>query len=141
MSSRPRRFELHARVTAGVVVSMCIALCGCGEAALNRGADFYMQQRYIDAAQVFEHAERSLTNYGADDRARYGLYRGATLFALGDTDRARHWLTYSAESVTSSLSTSERLALIEAFLSSARGQPVASSSLRPPLRSSWRHEL
>ncbi len=86
-----------------------------------------MQRRYIDAAQVFEQAERSLTHYGAEDRARYGLYRGATLFALGYTDSARHWLTYSSKSATSSLSTSERLALIESFLASRRAQPVGSS--------------
>ena len=115
------------RVPASVVALLCAALCACGEAALSRGAEFYMQGCYIDAAQVFEHAEGGLASYGAEDRARYGLYRGATLFALGYTDSARHWLSYSSASATSSLSSSERLTLIESFLSSTPAQQSGTS--------------
>lgn len=55
----------------------------------------YYQGRYIEAAQVLEMSERRLSEADDDDRAAYGLYRGATLFRLGDLDGARRWLEYS----------------------------------------------
>ena len=55
----------------------------------------YHQGRYIEAAHVLEMSERRLKEADDDERATYGLYRGATLFRLGDIDGARRWLEYS----------------------------------------------
>lgn len=62
---------------------------------VGRGGDLYYQGRYIEAAHVLEMSERRLTEADDDERATYGLYRGATLFRLGDLDGARRWLEYS----------------------------------------------
>ncbi|HET9955694.1 MAG TPA: hypothetical protein VFQ61_14365 [Polyangiaceae bacterium] len=70
---------------------------GCGTHLVTRGADLYAGGYYIEAAEVFEHSERRLPDYSTGERARYGLYRGATLLALGDVSRADNWLVYSAE--------------------------------------------
>lgn len=64
---------------------------------VGRGSDLYYQGRYIEAAHVLEMSERQLRGADADDRATYGLYRGATLFRLGDLDGARRWLEYSEQ--------------------------------------------
>ena len=65
------------------------ALLGCASSALNRGADFYRQGRYIDADELFEHAEPGLSRLQVEERARYALYRGATYLALGDAFTAQ----------------------------------------------------
>lgn len=57
----------------------------------------YYQGRYIEAAHVLEMSERQLRGADEEDRASYGLYRGATLFRLGDLDGARRWLEYSEQ--------------------------------------------
>lgn len=62
---------------------------------VGRGSDLYHQGRYIEAAHVLEMSELRLKEADDDDRASYGLYRGATLFRLGDLDGARRWLEYS----------------------------------------------
>lgn len=64
---------------------------------VGRGSDLYYQGRYIEAAHVLEMSELQLRAADEDDRARYGLYRGATLFRLGDLDGARRWLEYSEQ--------------------------------------------
>jgi hypothetical protein len=69
---------------------------GCAAHYVNRGADLYAGGRYIEAAEVFERTEKRLNGTSSPERARYGLYRGATLLALGDGARAEAWLTYSA---------------------------------------------
>jgi len=55
-----------------------------------------MQGRYIDADQLFEHAEPGLSQLELGERARYALYRGATFLALGDSAGAQRWLGYGA---------------------------------------------
>jgi hypothetical protein len=55
-----------------------------------------MQGRYIDADQLFEHAEAGLSQLELGERARYALYRGATYLALGDSAGAQRWLGYGA---------------------------------------------
>jgi hypothetical protein len=62
---------------------------------VGRGSDLYYQGRYIEAAHVLEMSERRLRGADEEERASYGLYRGATLFRLGDLDGARRWLEYS----------------------------------------------
>jgi hypothetical protein len=64
---------------------------------VGRGSDLYYQGRYIEAAHVLEMSERQLRAQDDEDRALYGLYRGATLFRLGDLDGARRWLEYSEQ--------------------------------------------
>ena len=62
---------------------------------VGRGSDLYYQGRYIEAAHVLEMSEQRLREADPEDRVTYGLYRGATLFRLGDLDGARRWLEYS----------------------------------------------
>jgi len=89
-------------------------LTACGAHYVTRGADLYAGGHYIEAAEVFERTERRLERSTPAERARYGLYRGATLLALGDARRAEHWLRYShgiALSETRALSAEERVML------------------------------
>jgi len=64
---------------------------------VSRGSDLYFQGRYIEAAQVLEQTEARLGEAEPNERAEYGLYRGATLLRLGDLDGALHWLEYARE--------------------------------------------
>jgi tetratricopeptide (TPR) repeat protein len=112
---------------ASALCAMCLALVGCGGSSLNRGANYYSEKRYIDAAQVFEHAEPELVAYDDAQRARYGLYRGATLLELGDMSEAERWLMFGHQLAAKNpraLSESERAALREA-LSSARARQAS----------------
>ena len=74
-----------------------VLLVGCGGHYVNRGSDLFADGRYVEAAEVFERTQDRLTKSNADDQARYGLYRGATLFVLGDFAHAQQWLAYSYE--------------------------------------------
>jgi len=87
-------------VNLRLVPLLALALCvGCASRYVTRGADLYAGGRYIEAAEVFERTEARLHEASTPDRARYGLYRGVTLLALGDTLRAGNWLTYSHDIV------------------------------------------
>jgi hypothetical protein len=92
---------------------------------LSRGAEFYTQKRYIDAAQLFEHHERELASYDNGDKARYGVYRGLTLLALGDEAAGQRWLRYGTTLAQSSLPAPERNGLVEVASASAGATPVA----------------
>lgn len=70
---------------------------GCAAHYVSRGADLYAGGRYIEAAEVFERTEKRLATTSTSERCRYGLYRGATLLALGDSSRAETWLAYSSQ--------------------------------------------
>jgi hypothetical protein len=103
---------------AAASFSVLFALCGCGGSAVSRGAEYYSEGRYIDAAQVFEHGESHLAQYGAPEQAQYALYRGSTLLALGDLEQARHWLHYGSAIVArhgDALTERERAALAKAL--------------------------
>ena len=78
------------------IFALVTALAGCTH-YVGRGSDLYYQGRYIEAAHVLEMSERQLRGADEEDRASYGLYRGATLFRLGDLDGARRWLEYSEQ--------------------------------------------
>jgi hypothetical protein len=99
------------------IVGLCAIIGGCAASPVNRGADFYTQKRYIDAAQAFEHCEPQLQQYDEAEQARYGLYRGATLLALGDVADAERWLSYGATVANRSLSPSERDELVRGLVS------------------------
>jgi tetratricopeptide (TPR) repeat protein len=60
---------------------------------VTRGSTLYAEGRYVDAASVFESAERQLASDSPSEQATYGLYRGMTLLALGDWRGAERWLT------------------------------------------------
>lgn len=94
-----RAESYHLAVTRVLLFALVLAVSGVGCAAhfVSRGADLYAGGRYIEAAEVFERTETRLPNSSAADRARYGLYRGATLLALGDGSRAETWLTYCSQ--------------------------------------------
>ena len=82
--------------SAAVSLILCplLAALGCTH-YVGRGSDLYYQGRYIEAAHVLEMSEARLLEAEPEDRVTYGLYRGATLFRLGDLDEARRWLEYS----------------------------------------------
>jgi tetratricopeptide (TPR) repeat protein len=73
---------------------ICIVITGCGS-SIGRGTTLYQQQSYIEAAEVFERTQSRLTMMDPVERARYGLYRGLTLMALGDLRGAERWLDYA----------------------------------------------
>ncbi len=81
------------------VILTLVGAAGCGAQYVARGAELYGDGQYIEAAEVFERTEPRLDESSASERARYGLYRGATLLALGDVRRAGRWLGYSEELV------------------------------------------
>lgn len=116
---------------AWFIAALCAACLGGCASAVSRGADFYTQGRYIDAAQVFEHTQDELSSYSEAERARYGLYRGATLLALGYASDARHWLNYGSALAMDSLEEGERSALFDALL-----PPVARREGAPRQRAS-----
>lgn len=100
----------------------------CAAPFVTRGADLYSRGHYIEAAEVFERTEPRLDKSSPDDRARYGLYRGATLLALGDSQRAQHWLHYSQElsrADQDSLSADDRLQLDQALRTLEKQRPSA----------------
>lgn len=111
--------KLAALGRSSLVLALALgALSGCSTRYVTRGADLYAGGYYIEAAEVFERTEKRLPDASAAERARYGLYRGATLLALGDTMKAETWLSYSAAIVKSdpaSLSQEERVMLDRAL--------------------------
>lgn len=76
------------------LILVCIVMTGCGS-SLGRGTTLYQQQSYIEAAEVFERTQNRLASMDPEERARYGLYRGLTLMALGDLRSAERWLDYA----------------------------------------------
>src|SRR6478609_3109239 len=67
----------------------------CGGHFVVRGTDLYQEGRYVEAAEVFEQTEQRLASSPDAERARFGLYRGATFLKLGDVPHAARWLGYS----------------------------------------------
>lgn len=67
----------------------------CGGHFVVRGTSLYEDGRYVEAAEVFERTEQRLSQSSSAERARFGLYRGATFLKLGDVPHAARWLGYS----------------------------------------------
>jgi hypothetical protein len=101
----------------------------CGGHFVARGTALYDDGRYVEAAEVFERTEQRLAQSPSDERARFGLYRGATFLKLGDAPHAAHWLGYARSVVTSDPNAlnADELALLEASL-----KAVASIKPAPP---------
>lgn len=101
-------------------------LLACGAHYVTRGADLYADGYYVEAAEVFERTESRLEDSSPAERARYGLYRGATLLALGDARRAERWLRFSQNVLlakSDALSADERVMLGRALAVAARQRP------------------
>jgi len=97
---------------------LLLLAAACSSHYVARGADLYEHARYVEAAEVFERTEQRLAQSPSDERARFGLYRGATYLKLGDAVHAARWLGYARSVVTSdpgALSSSD-LQLLEASL-------------------------
>jgi hypothetical protein len=71
----------------------------CGGHYVARGSDLYRDGHYVEAAEVFEQTEERLASSSNSERARFGLYRGATFLELGDAPHAARWLGYAREIV------------------------------------------
>ena len=82
-----------------LLLSTLLGVAACGGHYVTRGADLFEDGRYVEAAEVFERTQHRLTSSAPDEQARYGLYRGATLFVLGDFAHAESWLSYASEVV------------------------------------------
>ena len=67
----------------------------CGGHFVTRGTALYEDAHYIEAAEVFERTEERLASSSNGERARFGLYRGATFLKLGDRAHAARWLGYA----------------------------------------------
>jgi tetratricopeptide (TPR) repeat protein len=106
------------RASALPVILAALAMGGCGGRYVTRGAALYDDGRYVEAAEVFERTEQRLAKSPNDERARFGLYRGATFLKLGDAVHAARWLGYARSVVKSDPDAldSDELALLEASL-------------------------
>jgi hypothetical protein len=94
----PLRAQL-ARWTAGAL--LFVSATACGGHYVSRGSSLYDEARYVEAAEVFERTEDRLASSSNAERARFGLYRGATFLKLGDTTHAARWLGYARSVVQS----------------------------------------
>lgn len=134
---------MNTRLMAAFVAALLSGACGSHYVA--RGADLYAGGHYIEAAEVFERTEPRLDASSEEERARYGLYRGATLLALGDLPRAELWLAYSKKAARTddgALSSDERVMLDRALTAlakrphlahpAAEGPTVAATERLPP---------
>jgi len=73
----------------------------CGAHYVTHGTELYDDGHYVEAAEVFEKTEQRLASSSSSERARFGLYRGATFLKLGDVQRAARWLGYARGIVNS----------------------------------------
>jgi hypothetical protein len=77
------------------VAALLLLVSACGGHYVVRGTSLYEEGRYVEAAEVFERTEQRLASSSNAERARFGLYRGATFLKLGDVLHAARWLGYS----------------------------------------------
>jgi tetratricopeptide (TPR) repeat protein len=115
MTVRSRLGAGALTLAASVLLTLTAA---CGGHYVARGADLYDDGRYVEAAEVFERTEQRLAQSPSDERARFGLYRGANFLKLGDAVHAARWLGYARSVVKSDPDAldSGELALLEASL-------------------------
>ena len=70
-------------------------MSACGAHYVTHGTELYDDGHYVEAAEVFEKTEQRLASSSNSERARFGLYRGATFLKLGDVQHAARWLGYA----------------------------------------------
>ena len=88
--------SLVPRSVIALGVTALVALSSaCGGQYVSRATDLYSDGRYVEAAEVFERTEARLADSSSAERARFGLYRGATFLKLGDAMHAARWLGYA----------------------------------------------
>ena len=87
---QPSRLSVFALVGAALLLTSA-----CGGHYVSRGSALYDDAHYVEAAEVFEQTEGRLASSSNTERARFGLYRGATFLKLGDTAHAARWLGYA----------------------------------------------
>jgi len=126
---RQRPLGSVAALGAFALLGLTLTLGGCGQHYVARGAELYTDGSYVEAEEVFERTEARLTESSPSERARFGLYRGATFLKLGDAVHAARWLGYARSVVTSDPSAlgSSDTALLEASLktlASAKAPPA-----------------
>jgi hypothetical protein len=78
-----------------LVGAVLLLTSACGGHYVSRGSALYDDAHYVEAAEVFEQTESRLARSSNSERARFGLYRGATFLKLGDTAHAARWLGYA----------------------------------------------
>ena len=83
------------------LVGAALLANACGGHYVSRGSALYDDAHYVEAAEVFEQTEPRLATSSSSERARFGLYRGATFLKLGDTGHAARWLGYARSIVKS----------------------------------------
>jgi hypothetical protein len=91
-----------SRLSVFTLVGAALLLTSaCGGHYVTRGSALYDDAHYVEAAEVFEQTESRLATSSNSERARFGLYRGATFLKLGDTAHAARWLGYARSIVKS----------------------------------------
>ncbi|MCC6217091.1 MAG: hypothetical protein IT376_19690 [Polyangiaceae bacterium] len=115
MRWRPACSSRRGAWVRGAVLALGVAFGASCTAYVKHGGALYAEGRYVEAAEVFERTEYRLPAEGPREQAEYGLYRGLTLMALGDLDRAERWLTYAyeVEQHTPGALVAERKALLQ----------------------------
>src|SRR5947208_844623 len=78
-----------------LLASALLLTSACGARYISHGTELYDDGRYVEAAEVFERTEQRLSQSSSSERARFGLYRGATFLKLGDVEHAARWLGYA----------------------------------------------
>jgi hypothetical protein len=113
--SQPRLASLRLTGAAALL----LLTNACGGHYVVRGASLYDAGHFVEAAEVFEQTEERLANSSNAERARFGLYRGATFLKLGDVPHAVRWLGYSRSVLNRDPSAlgSDDAALLDASLS------------------------
>lgn len=107
--------RLPSRLSVFTLVGAALLLASaCGGHYVTRGTELYDKAHYVEAAEVFEQTEGRLASSSSSERARFGLYRGATFLKLGDTAHAARWLGYARSIVKSDPDalTNDELALL-----------------------------
>lgn len=94
MCSADVRHPLRPQAWLALAAALVLA-SACGGHYVTRGTALYDDARYVEAAEVFEQTEGRLASSSNSERARFGLYRGATFLKLGDTVHAARWLGYA----------------------------------------------
>lgn len=94
MCSAAVRYRLRWSAFA-LAGSLLVLTSGCGSHFVARGSSLYGDGHYVEAAEVFEQTEDRLAQSSNSERARFGVYRGATFLKLGDVQHAARWLGYA----------------------------------------------
>jgi Flp pilus assembly protein TadD len=101
MCSVAVRSQLSRSAFTLLAVALLLSAAGCAARYVSHGTDLYDDGHYVEAAEVFERTEARLAQSSSSERARFGLYRGATFLKLGDVEHAARWLGYARSIVKS----------------------------------------